>query len=124
VYYEAGKPGRTAGRGTVVDDMIRLAGGVNVAGEAPLANPVLSSEAIVAADPEVIVLSPWSDSPEEVAQRPGWDRTTAVRTGRVHRVPERERALQYPSPACVEGCASMLVPWLHPELAARPAGER
>lgn len=117
VYYEAGRPGRTAGRGTVIDDMIRLAGGVNVAGTLPLANPVLSSEAIVAANPQVIVLSPWCDSPEEVARRPGWDRIDAVVHHRVHRIPERERKVQYPSPSCLDGCASMLVPWLHPELA-------
>jgi len=80
---------------------------------------VLASEAIVAADPEVIVLSPWSETPEAVAQRPGWDRIAAVRAGRVHRIPERERKLQYPSPSCVEGCATLLVPWLHPALGER-----
>jgi iron complex transport system substrate-binding protein len=116
VYYEAGRPGRTAGRNTVIDEMIRLAGGVNIAGEEPLANPVLSSEAIVAADPQVILLSPWSEAPELVARRPGWDRIAAVRAGRVHLIPERERKVQYPSPSCVEGCANLLVPWLHPEL--------
>ncbi len=119
VYYEAGRPGRTAGRNTVIDEMIRLAGGVNIAGDQALANPVLASEAIVAADPEVIVLSPWSETPAAVAQRPGWDRTSAVRAGRVHQIPERERKLQYPSPSCVEGCGTLLVPWLHPELGGR-----
>ncbi len=38
VYYEAGRPGRTAGRNTVIDAMIRLAGGVNIAGAEALAN--------------------------------------------------------------------------------------
>jgi len=117
VYYEVGQPGRTAGRGTVIDDMIRLAGGVNVAGELSLANPTMSSEAIVAADPEVIVLSPWSDPPAEIVKRPGWDHITAVRAGRIHQIPEKSRKVQYPSPSCVEGCEEMLVPWLHPTLA-------
>ena len=116
VYYEAGRPGRSAGRNTVMDEMIRLAGGVNIAGESPLANPVLSSEAIVAADPEVIVLSPWCEPIETVVTRPGWNRIAAVREGRVHVIPERERQVQYPSPSCVEGCARLLVPWLHPEI--------
>lgn len=123
VYFEAGRPGRTAGRGTVIDAMIRLAGGENVAGVLPLANPVLASEAIVAADPDVIVLSPWSDPPEAIARRPGWERIAAVRNARVHQIPERERQVQYPSPSCLDGCRAMLVPWLHPELAA-PAGGR
>jgi iron complex transport system substrate-binding protein len=122
VYYEAGRPGRTAGPGTVMGDMIVLAGGINIAGTLPMSNPQLSSEAIVAADPEVIILSPWSDSPEDVAKRPGWDRIAAVRDGRVHRVPEKERKVGYPSPSCLEGCERMLVPWLHPELAPASAG--
>jgi iron complex transport system substrate-binding protein len=117
VYYEAGKSGRTVGRGTVIDDMIRLAGGVNIAGDLGLANPVLSTEAILAADPEVIVLSPWCDSPAEVAARPGWNRISAVKNGRIHRIPERDRKVQYTSPSCVDGCETMLVPWLHLELA-------
>jgi len=121
VYFEAGKPGRTAGRGTVVDDMIRLAGGENIAGDLPLANPVLSSEAIVAANPELILLSPWSDAPEEVARRPGWEHIRAVQSGRVHRIPEQDRKLMYPSPSCLDGCEAMLVPWLHPELARGPS---
>jgi iron complex transport system substrate-binding protein len=123
VYYEAGKAGRTAGRGTIIDDMIRLAGGDNIAGETRLANPVLSTEAILAADPEVIVLSPWSDSPEDVAQRPGWSRIAAVRLGRIHRIPEQDRKVQSPSPTCVDGCEKMLVPWLHPSLSASDAHE-
>ncbi|MBK7641702.1 MAG: ABC transporter substrate-binding protein [Planctomycetes bacterium] len=114
VYYEAGRPGRTAGKHTVIDEMIRLAGGVNIAGDQELANPTLSSEAIVAADPEVIVLSPWSDTPEQLAQRPGWSGMRAVREGRVYQIPERDRQVQYPSPSCVEGCERLLVPWLHP----------
>lgn len=124
VYYEAGRAGRTVGRGTVVDAMLRLAGGVNVAGDLPLANPVLTSEAILAADPEVIVLSPWSDAPEEVALRPGWERTSAVRAGRVHRLSERERRVQYPGPSCVDGCRSELLSWIHPELARAGAARR
>lgn len=119
VYYEAGRPGRSAGRHTVIDAMIRLAGGVNIAGAEELASPTLSSEAIVAADPEVIVLSPWSDAPADVAARPGWERIAAVRAGRVYRLDERDRKVGYPSPSCVEGCERLLLPWLHPEVAGR-----
>lgn len=124
VYYEAGRAGRTAGRGTVVDEMIRLAGGVNVAGELPLANPVLASDAIVAANPDVIVLSPWSDAPEDVARRPGWDHIAAVRAARVHRLTESERQVQYPSPSCIDGCAALFVPWFHPDVATPTAAGR
>ncbi len=124
VYYESGRPGRTSGRDTIVDEMIRLAGGVNIAGDQALANPQLSAEAVVAANPDVIVLSPWGDSPEEVMQRPGWNRIAAVREKRVHRIAERDRKMQYPSPSCVDGCEQFLVPWLHPELDETAEGKR
>lgn len=123
VYYEAGRPGRTAGKGTVIDDMIRLAGGRNIAAEIAMANPTLSAETILAADPEVILLSPWSDPPAAIAARPGWDRITAVRTGRVHQIPEAERQIQSPSPRCIDACERELLPWLHPELGFAGAGK-
>ncbi|HRV81624.1 MAG: ABC transporter substrate-binding protein [Planctomycetes bacterium] len=123
VYYEAGGMGRTAGSGTVIDDMLRLAGGTNIAGDLALANPILTAEAIVAANPDVIVLSPWCDPPSEIGKRPGWDRIRAVQSGRVFQIPERDRKVQYPSPSCVDGCEAMLVPWLHPGLAAPTQGE-
>lgn len=117
VYFEAGRPGRSVGNHTVVGRMLALAGAVNIAGDSSLANPQLSAEAILAADPEVIVLSPWGESPAEVSARPGWSALSAVRDGRVHKVEESDRKLQYPSPSCVIGCDEVLLGWIHPELA-------
>ena len=119
VYSEVGRQGRSSGRGTLMDALIRLAGGVNIAGEQDLAAPVLTAEAIVAADPEVILLSPWSASPEEVGARPGWSGIAAVRDGRVHRIAEKDRSLMYPSPGCHAGCRTMLLPWIHPEIGGK-----
>ena len=48
--------------------------------------PQLSSEAVVAADPDLIVLADTEccgQSPAKVARRPGWDETAAVRDGAV-----------------------------------------
>ncbi|MCA8977844.1 MAG: ABC transporter substrate-binding protein [Planctomycetes bacterium] len=124
VYYEAGRPGRSAGKGTVIDDMISLAGGRNIAGDIAMANPTLSAEAILAADPEVILLSPWCEAPDAIAARPGWDHIAAVKAGRVYRIPEAQRQVQSPSPACIAACERQLLPWLHPELFADGARER
>jgi iron complex transport system substrate-binding protein len=121
VYFEDAGMGRSFGPDTVVGDMIELAGGSNIARDQPLAKPVLSAEAILAADPEVIVLSPWSETPEEIAKRPGWARITAVREGHVYRIPMDERTVMYFSPRCVDGCERVLVGWIHPEVA--PEGE-
>lgn len=48
--------------------------------------PQLSSEAVVGADPDLIVLADTEccgQSPAQVAQRPGWDEVAAVRSGAV-----------------------------------------
>lgn len=51
--------------------------------------PQLSSEYVVAADPDVIVLADivcCGQKPSTVAARPGWDRISAVRTGSIVRM--------------------------------------
>jgi iron complex transport system substrate-binding protein len=53
--------GFTAGRRTTVDDIIREAGGINVATERNLDSSVeISPEQVIAADPEFILLYRWS----------------------------------------------------------------
>ena len=123
VYFENNGVGRTAGNGTITDAMITLAGGENVIRRAGVAaddrspNVRLNPEAVIAADPEVILLGTFAPPMEEVISRPGWDRISAVRNGRVHRVPEERRYGTFGSPRCVEACRDMYVPWIHPELA-------
>jgi iron complex transport system substrate-binding protein len=116
VYYETTGLGWTVGKGPVMDDMIRLAGGTNIAGDIEKPTVTLNGEAILETDPEVIVLGPFADKLEDVVARPGWDRLSAVRNGRVHRIPVERRYVMLGTPRCVEGCEQMLLPWLHPEL--------
>lgn len=113
VYFEGAGLGHTSSRGTIEDEMIRLAGGENIAGDQAIAHPVLTNEAILAADPEVIILSPWTDPPAEVARRPGWDRIAAVRDGRVHQLAVDRRSIMLLSPRGVEDAERLLVPWFH-----------
>jgi iron complex transport system substrate-binding protein len=116
VYYEATGLGRSAGKLSVVHEMIELAGGSNIAAAVDRPGVVLTNEAILAADPEVIVLSPFADPTDEILARPGWERMTAVRTGRIHRIPLDRRYVLLATPRCVQGCEEFLLPWLHPEL--------
>lgn len=116
VYYEATGLGRSAGKRSIMDSMIELAGGTNIGGAVDKPGVVLTNEAILAADPEVIVLSPFADPTEEITARPGWDRMNAVKSGRVHRIPLERRYVLLATPRCVDGCEEFLLPWLHPEL--------
>ncbi len=124
VYYETTGLGLSVGQRSVMHAMIELAGGVNIAAEVERAGAKLTNEAIVAADPEVIVLSPFADPIAAVCERPGWAGLRAVREGRVHRLPLEHRYVAMATPRCVDGCERFLVPWLHPELAAAATERR
>lgn len=122
VYYETTGPGRTVGAASIMDAMIRLAGGRSIAGDQPGATAALTAEAVLAADPQVIVLGAFADPPDAVARRPGWDRLSAVRSGRVHQLSVHDRTVSLATPRCVEACARLLLPWLHPEAPAPGGG--
>lgn len=74
---------------TLFGEIYSMFGMVNIAdqaaGEGVLGYPQLSSEYVVAADPDMIFLadSAYGESAESVAARPGWDVMTAVRSGAV-----------------------------------------
>ena len=123
VYYEGTGVGGTVGSRSIIHAMIELAGGHSIGGDVPKALVSMTPEAIFAADPDVIVLGAFADTVDVVKTRPGWDRLRAVREGRVFQIPVERRAVTLGTPRCVDACESMLLPWLHPELAA-PTGGR
>lgn len=114
VYLELGAAARgaflTARGGTYTADAVRLAGGVNVFADAPV--PQVSGEAVLHADPDVILLATRHATPLEVAARVGWQRLTAVRSGAVLPVPRS--LLLIPGPRIVDGVET-LARLLHPE---------
>jgi iron complex transport system substrate-binding protein len=114
----------TAGPGSMIDDLIRLAGGKNVAADAPRAWVVYSLERIVAANPEVY-LGTFPDGREEAVRRevaetlfttPGLRDTEMGRATRICLLPED--LLLRPGPRIVRA-AQILARCLHPELYPR-----
>jgi len=77
-------PLMTVGDDSFVGEMIRLAGGENIAHDLPRRYAVISPERVIAADPEVIIVAHPGASRETVGQRLGWGRIEAVRSGRVY----------------------------------------
>ena len=76
----------TAGRGSLLDSIFGMLGLTSIVGEDAGPFPQLSSEAVIAADPDFVFLADTvccSQSAETVASRPGWDRLTAVLNGAV-----------------------------------------
>lgn len=119
VFYELTPELFTAGDKSFVGDMLRLLKARNVASGAGQAFPQLSQEAIIAANPEVILLtdsgSSGGQSLETVRSRPGWSGLTAVREGRVY--PVDPNLVTRPGPRLVEGMetlAKLLYPNMFP----------
>jgi iron complex transport system substrate-binding protein len=79
----------TAGPGSFIDALITMAGGVNVAGDAPYEWPQFSIEEVVSADPDVIIVQTMFGgiATIEVAAleaHPIWGAMSAVSQGRVY----------------------------------------
>jgi iron complex transport system substrate-binding protein len=76
----------TFGPGSFGNDLISLAGGLNIARNATTAYPDLNNEYIIKSDPEVIVFTTASyinTTAEKIKQRPGWDVISAVKENRI-----------------------------------------
>lgn len=108
-------PLMSAGPGSFFDDLIRLAGGVNLAGDAASAWPEVSAEAIIAKDPEVILTTSaeWANDLRS-GKLPAWASTTAVRQGRIYVL--EDNLVSRPGPRMIEGLeqvAKALMPLLY-----------
>lgn len=102
VLFLLGLPGFTAGKGSYLDDLIRQAGGVNVAGDIDQPYPDLSGESLVAMQPDVIVVAHDVPFGDDVRSREPWRSLNAVKTGRVEVSPDDD-VIERPGPRIVDG---------------------
>jgi len=105
----------TAGKGSFADDLIRLAGGENIAGKEKEVYPRLGMEEILKRSPEVIVISsmnPKGDYQKILKEWTRWKTIPAVKNGRIHLIDSD--LLDRPSPRIIDGLEE-LASVLHPE---------
>lgn len=100
VYVEIGQnPYYSVGPGSYIDSLLKLLGARNAVDRtATVQYPEVSSEAVVALDPQVILLDEPGVTPTQVARRPGWQVIAAVRDHRVY-ANINVNALSEPGPA-------------------------
>jgi len=122
--YIGGASTETAGDGTYIDELLNVAGAINVAREAGVRGwGSLPVEKAIEMNPEVII---YADSRERdkaidavaapgLADNPVWKDILAVKTGRVYRVSGR---YLYCSTHFTAGTAEVIAAILHPELRA------
>jgi iron complex transport system substrate-binding protein len=97
-------PLTTAGKGSFVDELITLAGGVNIAADTKRPYSIFSAEQVISRDPDCILLAYMDiQAPESfVANRFGWSRIKAVKNKRVYNDINADLLLR-PGPRIGEG---------------------
>ena len=100
------------GSGVYLDDLLSKAGAKNAfSGERGWI--AVSAEAVLAADPDVILTNVAADDPVgEITRRPGWGALKAVKNGRVYRIDNTLSS--QPAPACV-GALREIAEAVYPE---------
>jgi iron complex transport system substrate-binding protein len=102
------------GRGTLITELIRRAGGESVTGGEPLLYPRLSLETVIERRPERIIVGRHSQAPAQELLR-GWDQLTALAAVREGRVSAVDGDLVHrPGPRMIEALRA-LARALHPE---------
>ncbi len=107
VFYQIWKqPLMTVGGGQVITDAIRLCGGENVFADLKPLAPKVSVEAVLAADPEVVVASGMGEArPEWVDDWRQWPGMTAVKRDNLFFIPPD--LIQRHTPRLAEGAARL-----------------
>lgn len=105
----------TPGPGSFIHEIIGMAGGMNVAANAKLPWAQINAEEIIAANPDIIILSDaaYGITPESVKARQGWSVINAVKNDKV--LPIDDNLVSRPGPRLADGleAAAKLI---HPEL--------
>ncbi len=105
----------TVGKGSFADDLIRLAGGENIAGKEKEVYPRIGIEEILKRSPDVIVISsmnPRGNYQKILQEWSRWRSISAVKNGRLHLIDSD--LLDRPSPRIIDGLEE-LARILHPE---------
>jgi iron complex transport system substrate-binding protein len=109
------KPIMTVNGSTYSSDLIRLAGGLNMARDEPITYPRISVEAVIKRRPEVIIVSSMERGGDFEAIQRRWlalPMIPAAKNGRVHLVDSD--LIDRPSPRVVDGL-EILARLIHPE---------
>jgi iron complex transport system substrate-binding protein len=107
------------GAESYVNELISMAGGINVFAGFPGNYIAVSTEVVVKADPEIIIISKGAMAtscgltPETIKVRPGWDVISAVKSNRIYEV--EESIMVRGGPRLIEALEE-IAKIIHPEL--------
>ena len=117
VFFQIGlEPVITVGRGTLINEVIERAGGVNVAGNDVANYPHYSAEGIIDAAPEIIIFAPMINDKEFVAVKKFWKEfgeLPAVKNNKIY--PMNADLINRASPRIFDAVEKMAL-ILHPDI--------
>ena len=110
VYYEMWyEPLMSIGKDSLIGQMIKLAGGINITADSIEQYPQLSAEVILERNPQVMINSYGMDSkeitPAEIESRKGWKEISFVKNNRIYTIDSD--LLTLPGPRIVDGLEAM-----------------
>jgi iron complex transport system substrate-binding protein len=125
VYHEVwGDPLMSVGPGTFIDELITLAGGTNIFNDATTSWPMISSEAVINKNPDVMFfpdmymgVGNFYETIEAVATRPGWDTITAVQDEALYEI--NADIISRNGPRLVDAL-ELISQMVHPEIFGQP----
>jgi len=115
-------PLMVAGSSTLIDDIIRMAGGTNIAAEINGFGS-MNLESMISADPQIIIVPTSMDKSSDplwdfVTSDPRMSNTSAVKNSRIYKI-EGDLVYRY-SPRCI-AALEQVASFLHPDLFSKPA---
>ncbi len=117
VFFQVGDaPLITVGKGTLADDLIRLAGGRSISENESVSYPSYGIETILAKAPEIIIVSSMESKKDHmnlVKRWQNWKSIPAVKMNAVHIIDSN--LVDRPTPRIAEGL-ELLVKIIHPEV--------
>lgn len=106
-------PLMTAGPDSFIDDLINIAGGINVAGDAQKRYANYNLEVLITKDPDLYIINDHAHTPEDIKKRPGFEGLRAVQNDNVYTIVDDLVTL--PGPRLVDGLEEM-AKIIHPDL--------
>ena len=104
----------TAGKNTVIDRLIKAAGGKNIAGNSTIRYPRFSVEEIILKNPDIIIVSSAKNGASSIKKTWGkWKDIAAVGKGNIHVIDPD--LVSRPAPRIVDGLETM-AGIIHPEI--------
>ena len=117
VFFQIGlEPVITAGKGTLINEAVERAGGINIAGHDAARYPRYSSEGIMGASPEIILFAPMVNDKEFTMVKSFWQKfegIPAVKNNKIY--PIKTDLISRASPRIVDAIEKMALIF-HPEI--------